>query len=359
MFKKKFIELLLSPLVALNKDSLNSMYGDKNTINFLLFWNKESLGFFVSNRTFIKIIKDYIPNAKITLLVNRNKLSLVNKPEIYDLLGLKAEDEILTIIGLFKKRSKEFDVAISPSLKKFSFINHLILRFFKAKRKIGFGKVNDNINPYLFALNSSVNFTWKDNPDIHFSEILINLLLPLGFQLESKSPELKFFNLPDVKRRELLNFYGITSETKIIGINNNSEDLLSKWDSENIIRLLELFNISGKYFFYFIANSVDSKIFSVLQNRQNSIPILNKKNPLELINLLAVSNLFITCDSEIMHLAGSTTVPQISIFGKRNPFNWAPLGKNKVFISKADGVNDIGAEEVFDLSINLLMRERE
>lgn len=359
MFEKKnYVDQFLFPLVTLYQDNLTDLSISNKSFTFLLFWNKESLGFLVSNRPFFKIIKEHIPNAKIILLVNKNMLKFSLTPKIYDLLGLKEEDEILTIKGLNKIKNNEFDVAISPSLQKFSFINHLFLRFIKAKRKIGFAKINDNPNPYTFSLNSSVNFNWKDNPDIHFSEILINLLLPLGFQLKNKSPNLNFYNLSDIQKREVFNSFNINHDTKLVGINYNSDNLLSKWDSENVVRLIELFNNSGEYLFYFVGTGIENNIQLLLKKTQKLIPLLNKKKYLELIYVIAASSLFITCDSELMHLAGSTNVPQISLFGNRNPFNWAPLGKDKLFISKSYGVNDIGSEEVFDLSINLMNREK-
>lgn len=359
MFEKKnYVDQFLFPLVTLYQDNLVDLSVSNKPVTFLLFWNKESLGFLVSNRTFFKIIKDYIPNAKITLLVSSDKLKFALTPQIYDLLGLKKEDEVLTIKGFYKKKIREFTFAISPSLQKFSFFNHLLLYFVKAKRKIGFAKINNKLNPYTFSLTSSINFNWKDNPDIHFSEILINLLLPLGFQLKNKSPILNFYNLSDIQKKEILNFYNFRNDNKLIGINYNSDNLLSKWDTENVVRLIELLNNTGKYLFYFVGTGIDNNIQLLLQKRQELIPLLSKKNYLELINVIAASNLFITCDSELMHLAGSTNVPQISLFGNRNPFNWAPLGMDKLFISKTDGVNYIGAEEVFDLSIKLMNREK-
>ena len=278
-------------------------------------------------------------------------------PKIYNLLGLKSEDEILSVREFFKRKLCKYDFAISPAMKGFSFINHLIIKFIKAKRKIGFAKINNNFNSYNFAFTSTINFNWKDNPDIHFSEILVNLLIPLGLQIGNSSPKLNFYQISETKKEEIFRQYNIAENRKIIGINNNSEDIMNKWDIEKVIQLISLLNNSGKYFFFFIGESVDSKITSLLKNTQKSIPLISTKNYLDLINIFSVSNLFITCDSELMHLAGCTSVPQISIFGKRNPFNWAPLGKDKMFISKADGVNVIEAEEVFELSKKLLMRE--
>ncbi len=55
-----------------------------------------------------------------------------------------------------------------------------------------------------------------------------------------------------------------------------------------------------------------------------------------------------------MHVAGTTQTPQISLFGQTNPFNWAPYGKDKIFVRKSDLIDDIEAEDVFEICKLLL-----
>ena len=56
-----------------------------------------------------------------------------------------------------------------------------------------------------------------------------------------------------------------------------------------------------------------------------------------------------------MHVAGTTKTPQISLFGPTNPFNWAPCGKNKIFLRKSDLIDDIEVEDVFEICKVLLV----
>jgi heptosyltransferase-2 len=55
-----------------------------------------------------------------------------------------------------------------------------------------------------------------------------------------------------------------------------------------------------------------------------------------------------------MHVAGATETPQISLFGPTNPFNWAPCGKNKIFIRKSDLIDDIFVDDVLKVCKSLL-----
>ena len=70
--------------------------------------------------------------------------------------------------------------------------------------------------------------------------------------------------------------------------------------------------------------------------------------------LISKSDLFISNDTGIMHVAGSTDTPQISIFGPTNPFNWAPIGNNKYFIRKSELIDDVSVQDVLKLCETIL-----
>ena len=327
--------------------------------NFILFWNKESLGFLLSSRFIFSILKEYFPNSKIKLIVKNEVFLITQKSGVKEALGLQKNDEIISLKQFLFKRSIDYDVAISPAMKNYSITNHLLIKYSNAKLKIGFYKIDKSKNLYKYFLNRQLKFDWSKNPDVHFSEIPLQLLKPLGIEVKNKFHLLKFYSATNEKRSELRRKYDIRSDQKIIGINNSPEDQLNKWDTENLFQLITSFCESGNYFFYFVGESLESNIEVLLKQSQNSVPKIEKNNFSELVDLFSSSDLVITCDSRIMHTAGYTNVNQISLFGVRNPFNWSPLGNNKMFISKSDLVNDIVPKEVFELSEILLKRENE
>ena len=83
---------------------------------------------------------------------------------------------------------------------------------------------------------------------------------------------------------------------------------------------------------------------------------LNKSIP-EVAALISKSTLFISNDTGIMHVAGTTNTSQISIFGPTNPLNWAPIGENKHYIRKSDLIDDIMLEDVYELCRSILDRK--
>ena len=57
-----------------------------------------------------------------------------------------------------------------------------------------------------------------------------------------------------------------------------------------------------------------------------------------------------------MHVAGTTSIPQITIFGPTNPFNWAPIGENKYFIRKSELIDDVEVDDVLKLCDMILSK---
>jgi ADP-heptose:LPS heptosyltransferase len=84
---------------------------------------------------------------------------------------------------------------------------------------------------------------------------------------------------------------------------------------------------------------------------------LNKEIP-QVAALISKSDLFISNDTGIMHVAGATNTPQISIFGPTNPFNWAPIGNNKYFIRKSELIDDVSVQDVLELCRIVLSSHR-
>jgi heptosyltransferase-2 len=129
----------------------------------------------------------------------------------------------------------------------------------------------------------------------------------------------------------------------------------NRWSLQKYVLLIEKLNTKYNCSFYLTGSDYDKdELDYVILN--SKIPLhkfLNKQIP-QIAALASLSHLFITNDTGIMHVAGTTNTPQISLFGPTNPFNWAPCGKDKLFIRKSDLIDDITVEDVFNLCRNLL-----
>jgi len=59
-----------------------------------------------------------------------------------------------------------------------------------------------------------------------------------------------------------------------------------------------------------------------------------------------------------MHVAGTTSTPQVSIFGPTNPFCWAPIGSNKIFVRRSELIDDVTVQDVFEICEMLLDKNK-
>jgi len=111
---------------------------------------------------------------------------------------------------------------------------------------------------------------------------------------------------------------------------------------------------------YLTGSTADLEIIKLISSAISSeTKVFLNKDISEVAALIAQSSLFITNDTGIMHVAGTTPTPQISIFGPTNPFNWAPVGNQKYFLRHSDLINDVTVEEVFSLCRTLLSNEKD
>lgn len=97
---------------------------------------------------------------------------------------------------------------------------------------------------------------------------------------------------------------------------------------------------------FILANS-PIKIYTFLNQRITAVA-----------SLISKSDLFICNDTGVMHAAGTTDTPQISIFGPTNPLNWAPIGINKFFLRKSELIDDVLPADVFQLCKSILDNQK-
>jgi len=74
----------------------------------------------------------------------------------------------------------------------------------------------------------------------------------------------------------------------------------------------------------------------------------------QLAALISRSDLFISNDTGVMHVAGATNVSQVSLFGPTNPIVWSPIGINKKFVRKSDLIDEITVDDVIEVCDKLL-----
>jgi len=354
LIKHFFIELLLVPFKILLGVKSNSNIIPHHLNTFLIIWPNHSFGLFLSGRILFRAIKEKFPNSKITLLTNDQRIKQFYNAGFFELLGFDTNDKIIGVNNPVVFFSSRFDVAIVPTIEKFSAFNHFIMRFSKSKIRIGIASLENKKNPYSFLFDKKVESNLTNVQDTHISELFLETLKPFEIHQSALFPEINNFEITDSEKNEIRANADIAENQKIIVINNEPEEIQNKWSVENLVMLISLLVQSGDYYFYYIEDKMDPIFKSILESDVKILHYVNKNDLNKLKKIFSICDLVITCDSNIMHFAGLTHVPQISIFGISNPFNWAPLGPNKKFIKKSDLINEISANDVFELAQSFL-----
>ncbi|MGE5456776.1 MAG: glycosyltransferase family 9 protein, partial [Methanococcaceae archaeon] len=155
---------------------------------------------------------------------------------------------------------------------------------------------------------------------------------------------------------EFIRSIGSAGYDFLLGIHVGAGKPPNRWPLEKFIQLVHRLNDTFKSRFYFTGSSADKEeIDYIRENLKFEAGYFIDRTIPEVAALAAKSDLFITNDTGIMHVAGATNTPQISIFGPTNPFNWAPVGKEKIFIRKSEFIDDISVDEIFQMCQKILI----
>jgi heptosyltransferase-2 len=178
---------------------------------------------------------------------------------------------------------------------------------------------------------------------------------PFGIDTKDLSSEISFDERDSVVAKKFISEIQKEPGSIVIGLHVGAGKPANRWSLKKYVELIQKINSTYNSVFYLTGSDSDSEEldFVVSNTKVYLNKYLNKEIP-QVAALISNSNLFITNDTGIMHVAGTTLTSQVSLFGPTNPFNWAPCGKNKIFLRKSDLIDDIEVEEVFDICKVLL-----
>jgi heptosyltransferase-2 len=210
-------------------------------------------------------------------------------------------------------------------------------------------------NPSSYFFDRRVDIDWRRHPDSNVSEHILEIVRPFGIDTKNLTSEISFDESDNISAKKFISQIKKDSQSILIGLHVGAGKPQNRWSLTNYVQLIEKLNLNYNCVFYLTGSDSDKQeIDFVMTNTGVKLnKYLNQQIP-QVAAVISNSDLFITNDTGIMHVAGTTATPQISLFGPTNPFNWAPCGKNKMFLRKSDLIDDIGVDDVFSICKNLL-----
>lgn len=346
----KFINSLLQKFFALPEVKNPDI---KELKEVLVIRQHNQFGDLLASVSLFRAIKETHPNCNLTVIVSKQNYYAVTKNKFIDKIFIYNQKKFLFaayLIDLIKVLRKNYDLVIVPATVSISSTSCILGRLAKAELRVGPNSLNGKANPLAFLFNVRINLNWLKHPDSHISDFGLDILRPLGIMTKNYKSNI-VFDENDLKTAQDF-VYSIKNgnDANLIGLHVGAGKPPNRWALEKYIQLTGLLSENYKCCFYFTGSSSDTdELDYIKQNSElKDCYFLNKSIP-ELAALISISDLFITNDTGVMHVAGTTETPQISIFGPTNPFNWAPLGTNKYFIRKSDLINDVTVNDVYEI----------
>ncbi len=321
----------------------------------LIVRQHNQLGDMLASVSLFRAVKESFTLSEVTLIASPDNFYAVTKNKFIDRLFVFDKKKIFSpfyLLKLFRVLRKKYDIAIVPATVAISKTSCILAAFSNSGVKIGPASLNGKENYISFLFNYRIDLDWRKNPDAHVSDFILDIVRPFNISTNEFKSHIEF-DKNDIDKAE--EFTRKLKGEKLIGFHVGAGKPQNRWSMENFLELIKYIKEKFNARIYITGSSADKYEIDFLKSNLDFEVgyFINKSIP-KIAALISMSDLFITNDTGIMHVAGATDTPQISLFGPTNPFNWAPLGKNKFFLRKSDLVSDIKVDEVISLCNTIL-----
>lgn len=324
----------------------------------LIVRQHNQLGDLLSGVSLFRAFKENIPDCHITLIASPDNYQGIVKNKFIDRYFIFDKQKLFSPSYLIKLKNilrENYDIALVPVVVSISFTSNFLARLSKSRIRVGCDSLDgkDNLSKFLF--DRRVKLDWRLNPDSNVSERCLDIIRPFGIDTINYRSEITFDSEDLAFAKKFLSKAGYTKDQKLIGFHVGAGKLPNQWSLNKYIELVNRLHQNYKCLFYLTGSNKDIEdVDFVIKNSKLAVrSFLNKSIP-QVAALISLSDLFISNDTGIMHVAGTTETPQISIFGPTNPFNWAPIGPNKFFLRESELVDDVEVNDVYILCEKIL-----
>ena len=265
------------------------------------------------------------------------------KQHKYELIVCLSSINIFKFLNLAKKISKKaFLVSVLPKIKKYQFIKKY--KFKKVKSFVLKDKIISKLNyhatdEYAYWFEALFDVFVEKEKRYPFISI------PRAWICSSKLKFLKW-GINEKERKKL----------KIIFLNTFAKTYKRSWPIERVFELIN--SLKGKDDFFstaFVVN-VMPNVYKKLENsfnnysKQNVFFFTVTHNFFQLPAMISLSDLVISVETSVIHLAAALNRPVIALMRQKNP-EWEPLIDKKEIVytkNRKDWIKEISVESVIE-----------
>lgn len=298
-------------------------------------------------------LTEAFPGCEITLIASPSNINgIKNNPFLkeifpFDKSKLLSFSYIKKFISILRG---DYDLIIVPTTVSISFTSNLIARLAKGDYRIGPASLNGEINKESFLFNMRVDLDWRKSPDVNSYEKSLEIVKGIGV----KASDFRGVIITEQADRkfatEFIRRTGKKERDLLIGMHPGAGKPQNRWSADNFVELIKRVREKYSAVIYLTGGGGDKEILDYINSKlEKPAELFYNTTIPEIAALAEKSDLFISTDTGIMHVAGTTDVPLIAIFGPTSPFNWAPMRERVYFLRKSDLIDDVSVSEVFDL----------
>jgi len=319
----------------------------------LIVRQHNQLGDLLAGVSLFRAFKETYPDSHISLVVSPINYPGMVKNKFLDKIYVFDKKKLLNpyyLLKTIKFLKEDYDLVIVPVVVSISFTSNLLARISNSKVRIGANSLNGKSNLSSFFFDRRIDLDWRNHPDSNVSERSLDIVRPFGINTTNYKSEITFSEDDTTAAKKFIEEFTDKSKKLLIGLHVGAGKSHNRWSLEKYSVLIKKIDSNYPANFYLTGGWAEKEELNYLiKNVDIGFgKFINKPIP-QVGALISMSDLFISNDTGIMHVAGTTETPQISIFGPTNPFSWAPIGINKFFIRKSELIDDVSVEDVYHL----------
>lgn len=285
-----------------------------------------------------KGLKQIFPKSRISVLASRNNSLIPNNSKEVDAVYIYYKNLFKSFNLITNLKKQKFDLIIDTKFS-YSRTSKYIIRLLKSVKSMGY-----NFEEKVFDISLNEFKKGEHTLDINLTPLFYfnNNFLKGNFR-----PEL---NIPIKSRDKYATFFRNTNLKNVL-INISAGNKIRYWKISKWIELINL--IPENYNIILTAMIKDNKTVEIiLDNVSKNIKYFPTYNIFDVAECVKNSNLVITPDTSVIHVAGCYNKPVIGLYNnvEWNLKRYAPISEiNRVIISNdKEKIEDIETENVFN-----------
>ncbi len=321
----------------------------------LIIRQHNQLGDMLLSCSLFRAIKEKLPKAALYVLASPENYhaivsnKYIDKVVVFDKKKFWNPFQLVKFLKVIRK--EKFDLTIVPVTVSLSFTSFLIARLSGSKFTIGPEKLDEKENEFSFLFDYKIPVVDNKYSQRHISDKILDIVRPFGFDTADLSEHIF---ISEYDKKFAVDFFRNVKKLKI-GLHIGAGKIPNRWSVKKFAEVINYLYHKYDPFIYLTIGNWDEELLKEILPLVIKQPEVLRNLPIPRIAaIIESSDLFISNDTGIMHVAGATRTPLIALFGPTNPEIWAPPGNNKFYIKKGDDINLIEVNDVINLVDKIL-----